>query len=98
MTFQQLSQMLKARLGEAARRVPTRALPNWLVHMGALVDRSLKSILPELGKPKAATSDKARRLLGWSPRPNSDAVVATAESLIQLGLLPQSSRAVNESK
>jgi len=62
------------------------------------VDRSLKSILPELGKPKAATSDKARRLLGWSPRPNSDAVVATAESLIQLGLLPQSSRAVNESK
>ena len=34
-----------------------------------------------------ATSAKARRLLGWSPRAPEDAIVATAESLHRLGLL-----------
>jgi dihydroflavonol-4-reductase len=34
-----------------------------------------------------ATSEKAIRLLGWTPRANEEAIVATAESLIRLGLL-----------
>ena len=50
----------------------------------------MKQILPELGKRKNATNEKARRLLGWSPRSNEDSVVATAESLVRLGLLKHS--------
>jgi dihydroflavonol-4-reductase len=34
-----------------------------------------------------ATSAKARRLLGWNPRPAEEAIVATAESLVRLKLL-----------
>jgi dihydroflavonol-4-reductase len=30
---------------------------------------------------------KAREVLGWTPRSKEDAVVATAESLIRLGLV-----------
>ena len=56
---------LKARLGEAARRVPTRELPDWLVRLAALADPSLRQVVGELGKAKNATSEKARRLLGW---------------------------------
>jgi hypothetical protein len=29
---------------------------------------------------------KAQRMLGWRPRPREDAIVATAESLLQFGL------------
>ena len=76
-------------MGEAARRVPTRQLPNWLVRLAALRDPAVKQIVPELGKWKNATSEKARRVLGWSPRSSEDAVVATAESLLQLGLLKE---------
>jgi nucleoside-diphosphate-sugar epimerase len=47
----------------------------------------VKQILPELGKAKNATNAKARRVLGWSPRSNEEAVLSTAESLIQLGLV-----------
>ena len=43
--------------------------------------------LPELGKMKNATNEKARRVLGWAPRSNEEAIVATAESLMRLGLL-----------
>ncbi|MFZ0286218.1 MAG: aldehyde reductase [Terriglobales bacterium] len=87
MSILDIAKVLKARMGEAARRVPTRELPDWLIRIAALRDPAVKLILPELGKRKNATAEKARRLLGWSPRSNEDAVVATAESLIQLDLL-----------
>jgi nucleoside-diphosphate-sugar epimerase len=87
MWIAEIAQVLKARLGDAARRVPTRELPNLLVRMAALKDPAVKQILPELGKWKNATSEKAQRVLGWSPRSREDSVVATAESLVKLGLL-----------
>ena len=79
--------VLKRRMGAAAKRVPTRQLPNWMVRLAALRDPAVRQILPELGKVKNATSEKATRLLGWVPRSNEDAIVATAESLVRLGLL-----------
>jgi hypothetical protein len=81
---------LKSRLGAAARRVPTRQLPNWVVRLATLLDPAVKQIVPELGKLKNATNQKARRLLGWSPRSNEEAIVATGESLVRLGLLKDS--------
>jgi nucleoside-diphosphate-sugar epimerase len=90
MSIRDIARVLKQRLGAAARRVPTRQLPNWLVRLAALRDPAVKQILPELGKPKNATSAKAQRVLGWTPRSNEDAIVATAESLLRLGLLKES--------
>jgi dihydroflavonol-4-reductase len=88
----EIAQMLKRRMGEAAKRVPTRQLPNWLVRIAALRDPAVKVILPELGKRKNGTNEKARRVLGWAPRSNEESVVATAESLVRLGLLKDSAK------
>lgn len=82
-----VARILKSRLGASAKRVRTLELPNWVVHLAALLDPAVKQILPELGKTKNATGAKARRLLNWSPRSTEEAVVATAESLLELGLL-----------
>jgi nucleoside-diphosphate-sugar epimerase len=87
MLIRDMARVLKSRMGEAGRKVPTRQLPNWLVRIAALRDPSVKQILPELGKLKNGTNEKARRLLGWAPRSNEEAIVATAESLLRLGLL-----------
>jgi dihydroflavonol-4-reductase len=87
-----IAKVLKARMGAAARRVPTRQLPNWLVRLVALRDPAVKQVLPELGKIKHATNEKARRVLGWAPRSNEEALVATAESMVRLGLLKDSAR------
>jgi nucleoside-diphosphate-sugar epimerase len=83
----EIARVLKRRLGTRARRVPTWQLPNWLVRVAALADPTVRQILPELGKVKNATSDKAKRLLGWAPRSGDEAIVATAESLVALGLV-----------
>jgi nucleoside-diphosphate-sugar epimerase len=82
-----VSNMLRLRLGQAARKAPTRELPNWLVRLAAIRDSGVRQFLPELGKVRNATNEKSRRLLGWSPRSAEDAVVATAESLMRLGLV-----------
>ncbi|WP_348261818.1 aldehyde reductase [Telmatobacter sp. DSM 110680] len=87
MWIQEIATTLKARLGDAAKRVPTRQLPNWLVRLAAMRDPAVKQIIPELGKWKNATSEKAQRILGWKPRSREDSVLATAQSLIDLGLL-----------
>ncbi len=82
-----MARLLKARMGASAKRVPTWQLPNWLVRLASLRDLAVKQILPELGKKKNATNEKARRLLGWAPRSNEECIMATAESLVRLGLL-----------
>jgi nucleoside-diphosphate-sugar epimerase len=87
MSIHAMAMVLKTRMGEAGRKVPARELPNWLVRIAALRDPAVKQILPELGKLKNGTNEKARRLLGWAPRSNEEAIVATAESLLRLGLL-----------
>jgi nucleoside-diphosphate-sugar epimerase len=90
MSMLDIAKVLKSRMGASAKRVPTRELPNWLVRIAALRDPAIKLILPELGKPKNATNEKAKRLLAWESRSNEDSIVATAESLVRLGLLKDS--------
>jgi nucleoside-diphosphate-sugar epimerase len=87
LSIRDMAGILKRRMDAAARRVPTLPLPNWLVRLAAIWDPAVKQILPELGKRKNATGEKARRLLGWAPRSAEEAIVATAESLLRLGLL-----------
>ena len=58
-----------------------------MVRLVSLFDGAVGQIVPELVKIKNATGEMARRVLGWAPRSKEDAIVATAESLLRLGLL-----------
>ncbi|HET8846705.1 MAG TPA: aldehyde reductase, partial [Ktedonobacteraceae bacterium] len=62
-SIQEMAKALKARMGSAADRVPTRVFPDWMVRLAALFDTSLKPVIVELGKSKNATHEKACRLL-----------------------------------
>jgi nucleoside-diphosphate-sugar epimerase len=84
-----IANILRRRCGDAARKVPTRELPNFLVRLAALRDSGVRQFVGELGKERDATSEKSHRLLGWSPRSAEDAIVATAESLLRLALVKQ---------
>ncbi|TSE12623.1 aldehyde reductase [Mesorhizobium intechi] len=87
MTVREIAQTLKTRLGDAAARVKTRELPDWLVRIVGLFNPEAAQLVTELGKVKNATNAKAVRVLGWAPRSREDALAATGESLIRLGLL-----------
>ncbi|MFI5316557.1 MAG: SDR family oxidoreductase [Myxococcota bacterium] len=87
MSMLDIAKVLRARLGDSAGKVPTRQLPDWLVRLTARFDPALQQLLPLLGKVRNATSEKAQRVLQWKPRSREDAVVATAESLLRLGIV-----------
>lgn len=82
-----VAKILRRRMGDAASKVPTREIPNWVVRLLALTNPALKPIVPLLDINMNASSEKAKRMLGWQPRSTEDAITATAESLVRLGLL-----------
>jgi nucleoside-diphosphate-sugar epimerase len=92
MSLLAISKVLRARMGPAAKKAPTRELPDWVVRIVGIVDPTARQIVPELGKMKNGTNEKAKRVLGWAPRSNEEAIVAAAESLVRLGLLKDSAK------
>ena len=74
-------------MGDRARNVPTRELPNWLVRLAALRNPAMKMVVPSLGMVMDASSEKAARLLGWRSRAVEESLLATAESLVRFGLV-----------
>ena len=82
-----IAQTLRARLGARASKVPRHKLPDLLVRALALVNVEMRALVPLLGHARNATSAKAQRVLDWHPRSWEEAVTASAESLLALGLV-----------
>jgi nucleoside-diphosphate-sugar epimerase len=86
--MREMAQALKDGLGERGRSISTRQLPDVAVRFAArFLDPSLRPIVVSLGRRNRHSTEKARRVLGWQPRPASDTVVACAQSLIDHGVL-----------
>lgn len=83
----EIARILKNNLGDAAKKVNVKELPNTLIRLAALKDPTVKGSVPLLGMIMNVTSEKAIRMLDWSPRSREEAIIATAESLIRLNLL-----------
>ncbi len=82
-----IAQILRENLGDAAAKVPTRKVPDFVLKLVGLVDKELASVTPGLGHRHDYTSAKAQTLLGWKPRPMKEAVLDTARSLIAAGVV-----------
>jgi dihydroflavonol-4-reductase len=83
----EMAAILRADLGSAARRVPMRTLPDFLVRALAIVDPTLKSAVPDIGTRPIADSAYVTAMTGVSFRPARDAILASARSLIANGLV-----------
>jgi len=85
MTLPEIAILLKSRLGEKGRHVSTRRLPDWIVRVAAIFSPAARNIVTQLGRYRNASNEKAKTLLGWQPRSNEEAILATAESLVRFG-------------
>jgi dihydroflavonol-4-reductase len=75
--------LLKQKLGEKAKHVTTKVLPNWVVQIAALFSPAAKDLVPQLNRIKNSNNEKAKILLGWSPRSFEEAILASVESILQ---------------
>lgn len=87
MSIFQIGEVLRANLGAAAAKVPTREAPDWMIRMMALVSPEARALKGQLGRKMDASNEKARNLLGWKPRSNEEAILATARSLLELNVI-----------
>jgi len=87
LTYRRIAEILKARFGERADRVSTREIADFVVRMLALFVPKIRMPATFLGQNTACSGEKARKMLGWQPRPAEEAIVATAESMFRLGLI-----------
>ncbi|MFD6272478.1 NAD-dependent epimerase/dehydratase family protein [Nocardia asteroides] len=83
----ELAQLLARDYAAQGFKVPTRVLPDLLVRLVAVFDKTVRLTLPVLGRTEHVVADKARRELGWTMRPIEDTVRDTADSLITFGLV-----------
>ncbi|WP_043694028.1 aldehyde reductase [Luteibacter sp. 9133] len=79
--------IIRAELGEAARRVPTRSMPSVVVRIVARFRKELRPFVRDLGYAKQTSNEKARRMLGWNPKAPRVAIVDAARSMLRSGFL-----------
>ena len=64
-----IANILRKHLGEDAKSVPKEELPNIVVvRIAAIFNPKLIMIATLLGQDMSTSNQKAKRLLGWSPR------------------------------
>ena len=81
LSLKEIGAIIRAALGDAAKRVPTRTLPDFVVRIAARFNAGMRPFVPDLGYAKSSSNDKTRRVLGWNPREPREAIVAAATSL-----------------
>ena len=85
--FADVARVLRERMGEQARKVPTRRMPDFLVRLFAMVSPDLRQLIGELGRVRSTSGQHARDTLGWSPRDADQTIEDTARSLIDQDLV-----------
>ncbi|SEH03723.1 Nucleoside-diphosphate-sugar epimerase [Nonomuraea solani] len=85
--MKEIGAILRERFGDAAKRVPTRSIPNVVVRLAALFKAEFKPVAADLGYVKRVSNEKARRLLGLRPRTSLEAIIASADSMIAKSLV-----------
>jgi dihydroflavonol-4-reductase len=83
----EMARILRNNLGDAARKVPTRKLPDFVVKIAALFDPLIKQVVSELGMIRTMDASHARTALGWTPRPYAETIIDSGRSMIALGII-----------
>lgn len=87
LTYKEEAKILQKYLGSKAKKVSTKVLPDFIIKFMAIFKKDLRMPATFLGQNTACSNAKAKKLLGWQPRTAEEAIVATAKSMIELGLI-----------
>lgn len=69
------------------KKIPRIQFPNFMVRLLALFDKKIAIVVRDLDWDYDISNKKAKRILKWTPRSKEEAILAMAESLIELDLV-----------
>jgi dihydroflavonol-4-reductase len=82
--FAEAAQMLREAFPAYDAKIPRRSVPNWLLKVMAVFQPIYRQTVTELGRTRRASNAKATRVLGVKFRTAKEALIASAQSLIDL--------------
>lgn len=85
--MKEIAAVVKEGLGARGTAIHGRSMPTSVVRIAGLFNKTAREIVPELGLVKRIDTEKARRLLEWQSRPVEETILATAESLLDKGVV-----------
>lgn len=68
-------------------RIPNRILPDWTIRLMAVFIPKIRSVARQLQWKYAFSTKQVQSVFGWRPRPYTQTIIDTAESLIEHGLV-----------
>lgn len=81
MWMRELTETLRARLGDRAVRVPRRQMPDVVVRLLAVFVAQMRPLVPMIGRRISFSAQAAEQTLDWRARPAGDTLQDCAESL-----------------
>jgi nucleoside-diphosphate-sugar epimerase len=82
-----VAKILRENFAERGYKIPVKRLPNWLMRVAAIFDKTARLAVPELGKRQVVDNKRARDVLGFAPRSLEDMTVSMGESMIEHGVV-----------
>lgn len=83
MSLLEIVKLIKIKMPYVAGKASTKSLPTFIIRLTALFNDQAKAILPLVGIYREASNEKAKTVLGWKPRNNEEAIMASVISLIK---------------
>ena len=85
--LQEFALILDRNFASRGYRVPTRVLPDWLIRFFAIFVPKTKPVVDALGWDHSLSTEQARSVLGWQPRPYEGTILEMAQSMIEQRLV-----------
>ena len=77
-----VARILKKNFAARGYNIPTRVMPNFLVRLVSLIDKSVRLILYELDNLAEVDNSRIKQVLDWQPRSMEEMVTSMGESMI----------------
>ncbi|MGQ2374870.1 SDR family oxidoreductase [Companilactobacillus zhachilii] len=87
LSMMEVADILREAFPEYAKKLPTKLLPNFIVKTAAFFQPQLRMIASIVDEYAETSNEKAKLLLGWQPRSAKTAIIATAQSMIDLEIV-----------
>ena len=85
--LREMADIIRARVPEHAGKVPSRAMPDWLVRFLALFMSEMKQIKGELGNVRDVSGKHTEERLGFTFIPAEQTLEDTVRSLVEKGIV-----------
>ena len=86
-SLQEFALLLERNFASRGYRVPTRVLSDWLVRFFAIFVPKTRPVVDTLGWTYSISTEQARSVLGWKPRPYEGTILEMAHSMIEQGMV-----------